>query len=118
MINSFCTVFGTEKPLVISHKGSSGDYPDCTDLAYQRAISDGVDVLDCPVQMTKDGIPVCLGSINLGEFTLAAQSQFSNQAISIPELGVENGIFTFNLTWSEIRGLQRKLKAVLACYFV
>ncbi|XP_057473817.1 glycerophosphodiester phosphodiesterase GDPDL3-like isoform X1 [Actinidia eriantha] len=97
---------GQEKPLVISHKGSSGDYPDCTDLAYQRAISDGVDVLDCPVQMTKDGIPVCLGSINLGEFTLAAQSQFSNQAISIPELGVENGIFTFNLTWSEIQGLQ------------
>ena len=118
MINSSCSVFGTERLLVISHKGSSGDYPDCTDLAYQRAITDGVDVLDCPVQMTKDGIPVCLGSINLGDFTLAAQSKFSNQMISIPELGVVNGIFTFNLTWSEIQELQRKLKAMLACYFV
>ncbi|GMP52278.1 hypothetical protein CsSME_00018166 [Camellia sinensis var. sinensis] len=98
-------VLGQEKPLVISSKGSSGDYPGCTDLAYQRAISDGVDVLDCPVQMTKDGIPVCLGSINLIDYTKVAQSSFSNLTTTISELGVVNGIFPFSLTWSQIQSL-------------
>ncbi|THG01479.1 hypothetical protein TEA_010309 [Camellia sinensis var. sinensis] len=98
-------VSGQEKPLVISSKGSSGDCPGCTDLAYQRAISDGVDVLDCPVQMTKDGIPVCLGSINLIDYTKVAQSSFSNLTTTISELGVVNGIFPFSLTWSQIQSL-------------
>ncbi|KAI8010147.1 Glycerophosphodiester phosphodiesterase GDPDL1 [Camellia lanceoleosa] len=101
-------VSGQEKPLVISSKGSSGDYPGCTDLAYQRAISDGVDVLDCPVQMTKDGIPVCLGSINFIDYTKVAQSSFSNLTTTISELGVVNGIFPFSLTWSQIQSFDSK----------
>ncbi|XP_028084146.1 glycerophosphodiester phosphodiesterase GDPDL1-like [Camellia sinensis] len=109
--NLFCPAHGSEKPLVISSKGSSGDYTGCTDLAYQRAISDGVDVLDCPVQMTKDEIPVCLGSINLIDYTKVAQSSFSNLTTTISELGVVNGIFPFSLTWSQIQSLTRKLKA-------
>ncbi|KAI8007006.1 Glycerophosphodiester phosphodiesterase GDPDL3 [Camellia lanceoleosa] len=96
---------GQAKPLVISSKGSSGDLPGCTDSAYQRAILDGVDVLDCPVQMSKDGIPVCLGSINLIDSSTVIQSPFGNLTTSIPELGVVNGIFTFSLTWSEIQSL-------------
>ncbi|XAR56756.1 Glycerophosphodiester phosphodiesterase [Bertholletia excelsa] len=97
---------GQANPLVISSQGSSGDYPGCTDLAYQKAISDGVDVLDCPVQMSKDGIPFCLGSINLIDSTTIAQSSFSNLTDTIPELGGIQGIFTFSLNWSEIEGLQ------------
>uniref|UniRef100_A0A5B6Z4K6 glycerophosphodiester phosphodiesterase n=1 Tax=Davidia involucrata TaxID=16924 RepID=A0A5B6Z4K6_DAVIN len=96
---------GQAKPLVISYRGASGDYPGCTDLAYTRAISDGVDVLDCPVQMTKDGIPICLGSINLIDSTTVAQSIFSNFTMTIPELKASNGIFTFSLTWSQIQSL-------------
>ncbi|WVZ16756.1 hypothetical protein V8G54_009738 [Vigna mungo] len=38
---------------------------DNVEKAYEKAISDGVDVLDCPVQMSKDGIPFCLNSIDL-----------------------------------------------------
>lgn len=102
--------------MVISSKGASGDFPGCTDLAYKRAISDGVDILDCPVQMTKDGIAICLGSINLMDSTLVAQSMFSNLTTTIPELGITNGIFTFSLTWSQIQTLTRKLET--SAYFV
>ena len=42
------------KPLIISHNGASGDYPGCTDIAYQAAIRDGADYIDCSVQITKD----------------------------------------------------------------
>ncbi|KAK3014529.1 hypothetical protein RJ639_010079 [Escallonia herrerae] len=99
---------GKENLLVISNEGASGDYPGCTDLAYVKAISDGVDILDCPVQMTSDGIPFCLGSINLIDRTTVVQSNYSSLTASIPGLG--DGIFTFNLTWSQIQSLHRKLK--------
>ncbi|KAL0328537.1 UNVERIFIED_CONTAM: Glycerophosphodiester phosphodiesterase GDPDL4 [Sesamum calycinum] len=92
--------------LVISSEGASGDYPGCTDKAYEKAVSDGVDILDCPVQMTNDGVPICLGSINLRDRTDVAQSDFSNQATDNPDLNILNGIFTYNLTWSQIQTLK------------
>ncbi|KAL1325558.1 hypothetical protein HN51_035612 [Arachis hypogaea] len=91
--------------LVISKYGASGDYPACTDLAYTKAISDGVDILDCPVQLSKDGVPFCLSSIDLIETTNAAQSTFSTLATTIPEIKSGNGIFTFSLTWDNIKSL-------------
>ncbi|KAK4753046.1 hypothetical protein SAY87_021844 [Trapa incisa] len=94
-----------DKPLVISHNGASGDYPSCTDLAYQKAIKDGADVIDCPIQMSKDGVPFCFPSINLMEGSNIAQSSFRNRTQTIPELISGNAIFSFNLTWSEIQTL-------------
>ncbi|GKV43802.1 hypothetical protein SLEP1_g51055 [Rubroshorea leprosula] len=93
--------------LIITKNGASGDYPGCTDLAYSKAIVDGADVIDCPVQMTKDGIPICLQSINLFDSTNVVQSRFSNLATTIPEIQAGTGIFTFTLTWSEIQTLKR-----------
>lgn len=95
------------KPLIISFEGSSGDYPGCTDLAYRKAVSDGADIIDCPVQMTSDGIPFCLGSINLLDRTTVAESDFSNLTLSIPTLQPTGaGIYTFSLTWSQIQSLR------------
>lgn len=95
--------------MVISKYGASGDYPACTDLAYEKAISDGADILDCPVQMSKDGIPFCFSSIDLTESTTVAQSRFSKLATTIPEIKSGSGIFTFNMRWDDIKSLTRKL---------
>ncbi|XP_049345143.1 glycerophosphodiester phosphodiesterase GDPDL4-like [Solanum verrucosum] len=95
-----------EKFLIITSEGASGDYPGCTDMAYTKAVSDGADVLDCPVQMTKDGIPFCLGSINLVDKTTILQSPFSNITNTDPVLNIITGIFTFNLNWDEIKSLK------------
>ncbi|KAL2483713.1 Glycerophosphodiester phosphodiesterase GDPDL3 [Forsythia ovata] len=95
------------KLLVISSEGASGDYPGCTDKAYSKAISDGVDVLDCPVQITNDGIPFCLGSINLKDRTNVDETNFSNLAKSNPDLNIDSGIYTYNLTWSQIQSTLR-----------
>jgi len=103
----------SDKTLIISKYGASGDYPACTDLAYNKAIQDGVDVLDCPVQLSKDGIPFCLKSIDLLESTTVAQTSFSDFAMSVPEIKSGRGIFSFNLTWTQIKGLTRKSKKVL-----
>ncbi|XP_055824741.1 glycerophosphodiester phosphodiesterase GDPDL4-like [Solanum dulcamara] len=87
---------------IIAPLGASGDYPGCTDLAYTKAASDGADILGCPVQMTKDGIPFCLGSINLIDTTTAAQSPFNSISTTVPELQIKDGILTINLSWSDI----------------
>ncbi|KAL6586394.1 hypothetical protein OROMI_001382 [Orobanche minor] len=87
---------------IISSEGASGDYPGCSDKEYAKAISDGVDILDCPVQMTSDGIPFCLGSINLKDKTNAAEFKFSNMATTIRDLKIKKGIFAYSLTWSHI----------------
>ncbi|XP_059283552.1 glycerophosphodiester phosphodiesterase GDPDL4 isoform X2 [Lycium ferocissimum] len=109
-IDCFSHLGKNDKPQVklqiISPEGASGDYPGCTNLAYTKAASDGADVLGCPVQMTKDGIPFCLGSINLVDKTTAAQSSFSTIAKDIPELQITNGILTIKLTWSDIQKLK------------
>ncbi|KAM7250669.1 hypothetical protein ACFE04_022552 [Oxalis oulophora] len=89
--------------LVISNCGASGDYPSCTDLAYTKAVQDGVDVLDCPVQMSSDGIPFCMSSANLIESTNVAQT-FTNISKKTP-LGSGTGIYSFSLTWSQIQTL-------------
>jgi glycerophosphoryl diester phosphodiesterase len=51
LISIFLCFVSTENPLIISHNGASGDYPDCTDLGYQKAVADGADIIDCTVQV-------------------------------------------------------------------
>ncbi|KAI4306169.1 hypothetical protein L6164_029470 [Bauhinia variegata] len=92
--------------LVLSKYGASGDYPACTNIAYNQAISDGVDVLDCPVQISKDGTPFCLNSIDLIESTNVVQTNFSKLATTIPGIKSGSGIFTFSLTWNAIKTLK------------
>lgn len=101
------------KPVVITHNGASGIYPDCTDLAYQQAVEDGADIIDCPVQVTKDGTLICMSSINLVDTTTVASSSMRSRLSIIPEIQGTAGIFSFNLTWDEIQmNLRRKLTSL------
>ncbi|XP_008782908.2 glycerophosphodiester phosphodiesterase GDPDL3-like [Phoenix dactylifera] len=90
------------KPVVFSHNGASGMYADCTDLAYQQAVKDGADFIDCPVQVTQDGTLICMSSINLIDVTTVTTSPFSSLSSVIPEIQDGPGIFTLNLTWEDI----------------
>ena len=47
-------------PLVIAHRGSSDSEPEHTLSAYQRAIGDGADALECDVRLTADAHLVCV----------------------------------------------------------
>ncbi|KAG2312666.1 hypothetical protein Bca52824_024223 [Brassica carinata] len=91
--------------LVISKNGANGDYPGCTDLAYEKAIEDGADVIDCSFQMSSDGKPFCSSSIDLEKSTMVIQSPFRNRSTIIPEISSDPGIYTFSLTWPEIQSL-------------
>jgi glycerophosphoryl diester phosphodiesterase len=47
-------------PLVFAHRGASAALPEHTRGAYERAIDDGVDGLECDVRLTRDGHLVCI----------------------------------------------------------
>ena len=96
-----------ERPLIITRNGASGVFAGCTDLAYQQAVEDGADIIDCSVQMSKDGVAFCLDSADLVGDTTAMDSFMSRSAL-VPEIQKNNGIFSFDLTWSEIESLKRK----------
>ncbi|KAK9275627.1 hypothetical protein L1049_022894 [Liquidambar formosana] len=105
-LQSFCPFAG--KPLIISSNGASGVYAGCTDLAYQQAVDDGADIIDCSVQMSKDGVAFCLNSADLmGDTTV--MTSFMSRSTMIPEIQPNSGIFSFDLTWSEIQTLKPQL---------
>jgi len=75
------------RPLVIAHRGSSGVLPEHTIEAYKRAISDGADVIECDVTISRDLVPVCLHEELLQITTdVANRPEFANRkrTISIP----------------------------------
>jgi len=74
----------SKRPLVIAHRGSSGVLPEHTVEAYERAVSDGADVIECDVTLSQDLVPVCLHEELLQTTTdVANRSEFADRQRSI-----------------------------------
>jgi glycerophosphoryl diester phosphodiesterase len=46
--------------VVVAHRGSSGLHAEHTLIAYETAIEEGADALECDVRLTRDGVLVCV----------------------------------------------------------
>src|SRR5262245_25992365 len=57
------------KPTLIAHRGASWDAPEHTLVAYELAIKQGADFVEPDLQMTKDGVLVCLHDTSLERTT-------------------------------------------------
>lgn len=57
------------RPYVVAHRGASGPLPEHTIAAYQRAIEQGADFIECDVVMTKDLALICRHEPNLNDTT-------------------------------------------------
>jgi glycerophosphoryl diester phosphodiesterase len=47
-------------PLVVAHRGSSAAHAEHTLAAYELALEEGADSLECDVRLTRDGVLVCV----------------------------------------------------------
>lgn len=47
-------------PLVVAHRGASGMRPEHTLVAYEQALREGADGVECDVRLTRDGRVVCV----------------------------------------------------------
>src|SRR4051794_9077270 len=46
--------------MVVAHRGSSAAHAEHTLAAYELAIEEGADALECDVRLTRDGVLVCV----------------------------------------------------------
>src|SRR3954452_4151528 len=52
--------FGVGHPFVVAHRGASAARPEHTLAAYELALQEGADGVECDVRLTKDGHLVCV----------------------------------------------------------
>jgi glycerophosphoryl diester phosphodiesterase len=55
-----CSVQSTKQKLVVAHRGASAYAPEHTAAAYELAIFQGTDYVEQDLQVTKDGVLVCV----------------------------------------------------------
>ncbi|KAF8783695.1 hypothetical protein HU200_000375 [Digitaria exilis] len=77
------------------------------------AIKDAADIIDCSVQMTKDGVAFCMHSADLTSSTTAGTA-FVSKSSTVHEIQNKSGIFAFDLSWSEVQTLKPDLYSPFA----
>jgi glycerophosphoryl diester phosphodiesterase len=77
---------GAARPLVIAHRGASGDVAEHTLEAYQLAIEVGADGLECDVRLTRDGQLVCIHDRTLERTSTGTGSVSSRRLADLQRL--------------------------------
>ncbi|QNG20884.1 glycerophosphodiester phosphodiesterase [Rhodococcus triatomae] len=100
------------EPLVVAHRGASAALPEHTLAAYELALREGADGLECDVRLTRDGHLVCVhdrtvdrtsdGSGVVSESTLAELREFNYGTPDVPaELLTLDTLVELALSWTE-----------------
>jgi glycerophosphoryl diester phosphodiesterase len=97
-----------QAPLVIGHRGASGDLPEHTLEAYKLAIEQGADFIEPDLVATKDGVLIARHEPNLINTTdVASRPEFASRKKKVKVDGVEEeGFFASDFTLAEIKTLR------------
>jgi glycerophosphoryl diester phosphodiesterase len=98
------------EPLLIAHRGASGERPEHTLAAYERAIDQGADYIEPDLVLTKDGILVARHENEIGGTTdVADRPEFADRKATKTIDGVAiTGWFTEDFTLAELRTLRAR----------
>jgi len=101
------TAGAAKNPLLIAHRGASGYAPEHTFAAYKLAMEQGADFVEQDLQITKDGVLICLHDPDLGRTTNVAEVFPGREAERDPEeTGTpKRGWYTIDFTLAEIKRL-------------
>jgi glycerophosphoryl diester phosphodiesterase len=99
---------GGKTPIVIGHRGASGELPEHTLGAYKLAIERGADFIEPDLVSTKDGVLIARHEPNLIATTNVKDlAQFANRKTTKMVDGVaEEGFFASDFTLAEIKTLK------------
>ena len=97
-------------PLVIAHRGASGERPEHTIAAYELAIAQGADVIEPDLVPTRDGVLVARHENEISETTdVAERPEFADRRTTKTIDGREQtGWFTEDFTLAELKTLRAK----------
>ncbi len=98
------------EPLVIAHRGASGERPEHTRAAYELAIEQGADFIEPDLVMTRDGHLVARHENEIGGTTdVADRAEFADRRATKTIDGVEiTGWFTEDFTLAELKTLRAR----------
>lgn len=100
----------TTRPLIIAHRGASGERPEHTAAAYLRAIEQGADVIEPDLVMTRDGHLIVRHENEIGGTTdVAAHPEYTDRHTTrLIDGQLISGWFTEDFTLEELRGLKAR----------
>ena len=98
------------EPIVIAHRGASGDRPEHTLAAYEHAIKFGADYIEPDLVSTKDGVLVARHENEIsGTTDVAAHPEFAaRQRTKVIDGVPTTGWFTEDFTLVELKTLRAK----------
>jgi glycerophosphoryl diester phosphodiesterase len=98
------------KPIVIAHRGASGERPEHTLAAYQLAIEQGADFIEPDLVVTRDGQLVARHENDITDTTDVAQrAEFKDRRTVRTIDGVKHsGWFTEDFTLAELKTLRAR----------
>ncbi len=98
------------QPIVIAHRGASGERPEHTIASYTLAIDQGADFIEPDLVLTKDGILVARHENEIsGTTDVAAHPEFAGRkATKIIDGETMTGWFTEDFTLAELRTLRAR----------
>jgi glycerophosphoryl diester phosphodiesterase len=97
-------------PILIAHRGASGERPEHTLASYQRAIDQGADFIEPDLVLTKDGVLVARHENEISETTdVSARPEFAaRKATKTIDGEAKSGWFTEDFTLAELKTLRAK----------
>ncbi len=97
-------------PIIIAHRGLSGEYPEHTLAGYKAAIDAGADYIEPDLVLTKDGVLVARHENEISETTDVAQhAKFAERKFTKTIDGEKKaGWFTEDFTLAELKTLRAK----------
>lgn len=100
----------TFRPYNIAHRGSNGEVPEETALAYMRAIEEGADFIETDILASKDGTLICFHDVTLDVTTdITTRKEFASRKRTYEVQGSNTtGYFTVDFTLEELKSLRVK----------
>lgn len=98
------------RPIVIGHRGASGERPEHTPMSYRLAIAQGADFIEPDLCITKDGHLVARHENEIGGTTdVGARAEFAaRKTTKVIDGQSITGWFTEDFTLAEIKTLQAR----------
>lgn len=102
------SVTPASRPLIIAHRGASGELPEHTLEAYDRAIAQGADFIEPDVVSTKDGVLVARHENEIGGTTDVATHFPGRRRLATVDGDTVTGWFVEDFTLAELRTLRTR----------
>jgi glycerophosphoryl diester phosphodiesterase len=98
------------RPIIIAHRGASGERPEHTLASYERAIDQGADYIEPDLVLTKDGVLVARHENEIsGTTDVAEHPEFADRRTTKTIDGEQvTGWFTEDFTLAELRTLRAR----------